>query len=171
MVYHVIRRPLYNPNNSLNQSSSNSEDESSSKLMPRYHYSKLTPNSTTTSAESFFPRQQLNGQSSKPIMTTTTSTNGSNNNNNQYSYGSLKSSFVPLVTNFRTMTPSKRDFIQIPVTREDGTTISSNPLRAVPITFMSETTPLSSTTNSTSGNTSPKPLYTSKSNEKQDEKK
>ena len=167
MVYHVIRRPLYNPNNSLNLSPSNSEDESSNKLMPRYHYSKFTPNSATASAESFFPRQHLNGQSSKPILTATTSTTNNNNNHNanQYSHGSLKSSFVPLVTNFRTMTPSKRDFIQIPVTREDGTTISSNPLRSVPITFMSETTPLPSMTNSNSGNTSPKPLFTSKSRE------
>lgn len=158
MVYHVIRRPLYNNNNSLNQSASNSEDEFATKLMPRYHYSKLTPNSPTASAESFFPRQQLNGQASKPTSATST-----NNNNNQYSYASLKSSFVPLVTNFRTMTPNKRDFIQIPITREDGSAISNNPLRSVPITFMNETTSLPSTTNSNGGNTSPKPLYTSKS--------
>lgn len=166
MVYHVIRRPLYNNHNSLNQSASNSEDELATKLMPRYHYSKLTPNSPTASAESFFPRQQLNGQSSKSSMTTSAAS--ANNNNNQYSYASLKSSFVPLVTNFRTMTPSKRDFIQIPITREDGSTISSNPLRSVPITFMNENTSSPSTTNSNNGNTSPKPLYTSKSNEREE---
>jgi hypothetical protein len=148
MVYHVIRRSPHN-------SSSDYQNGSISQLMPRYHYSKITPSNATASSESFFPRQHLNGQSTKPLMTATTTSN--NNNNNQYSYGSFKSTFIPLVTNIRTMTPNKREFIQIPITREDGTTIPNNALRTVPVTFISETTPLPTTTN---GNSSPKPSYT-----------
>jgi hypothetical protein len=153
MVYHVIRR-------APNHSSSDYQNGSISKLMPRYHYSKIAPSSATTSSESFFPRQLSNGQSSKPLMTaTTTSNNNNNNNNNQYPYGSFKSTFIPLVTNIRTMTPNKREFIQIPITREDGSTISNSPLRTVPVTFISEAMPLPPTTN---GNSNPKPSYTSK---------
>lgn len=162
MLYRVIRRPSYNNNttSSANPSPSNYENGSSPKLMPRYHYSKIAPSSATSSAESFFPRYHSNGQSSQPLMATTTS-NNSNNHNLHYLSGSFKSTFVPLVTNIRTTTPNKREIIQIPITREDGTTISSNPLRAVPITFVGDTTPLSSTANSNGGNTSPKALYTS----------
>jgi hypothetical protein len=163
MLYHVIRRSSHNNNilDSSNKISSDYQNGSISPLMPRYHYSKIAPNNATASSESFFPRHHLNGQSSKPQMTATTTSNNNNNNNhnNQYLYGSFKSTFIPLVTNIRSMTPNKREFIQIPITREDGTTISNSPLRSVPVTFISESTPLPSTTN---GNASPKPSYTSK---------
>ena len=60
------------------------------------------------------------------------------------------------------MTPNRREFIQIPITREDGTTISNNAIRSVPITFISETTPLpNTTTNSNNGHINSKPQYTS----------
>jgi len=159
MLYHVIRRPSYNSNtSSFKPPPSNYETESREKLMPRYHYSKITPSSPTTSSESFFPRQHFNGQSSKPSMTTTSN---HNNHNDQYPYGSFRSTFIPLVTNLRMMTPNKREFIQIPVTREDGTTTPNNPLRSVPITFVNETGSTASTTNSNGGITNLKPQYTS----------
>jgi hypothetical protein len=162
MLYHVIRRSSHNNTNFSNKSPSSYKSGSVPQLMPRYHYSRIAPNSATASSESFFPRHHFNGQSTKPIMTTTTS----NNNNNQYSYGPLKSTFIPLVTNSRTMTPNKREFIQIPITREDGistTTLTNNPIRSVPITFISETTSLPSTANNNNnGNITPKLNYASK---------
>jgi hypothetical protein len=161
MLYHVIRRSPHNNRNFSYKSTSNYKNGSIPQLMPRYHYSRNAPNSATVSSESFFPRHQFNGQLSKPTMTATTTSNN-NDNNNQYSYGSFKSTFIPLVTNIRTMTPNKREFIQIPVTREDGISTTNNPIRSVPITFISETTPLSSTANNNNGNTSSKPHYTSK---------
>jgi hypothetical protein len=102
--------------------------------------------------------------------TTTTSNNNNNNNNNNNqnsSYGSFKSTVIPLVTNNRTMTSNKREFIQIPVTREDGTSITTtnNQTRSVPITFISETNRLSPIANK-NGNISPKPSFTSKFLEK-----
>ncbi len=129
--------------------------------MPRYHYSKIPPNGLTSSSESFFPRPHLNGQSSKPLMTTTT-TSDNNNNNNQSSYSSFKSTFIPLVANIRAMTPNKREFIQIPITREDGTLLTNNAIRSIPITFVAGKPAITSTTNNNSGNTSAKPQYTSK---------
>ncbi|CAF1128851.1 unnamed protein product [Rotaria sp. Silwood1] len=125
--------------------------------MPRYHYSRIAPHSATTSSESFFQRQNSNGQSSKPLVTATTT---SNNHNNNYSSGLFKSTFIPLVTNTRAMTAHKREFIQIPITREDGTSVTNNSVHSIPVTFISETTALSSTTNDNSRNTSPKPHYT-----------
>jgi hypothetical protein len=160
MLYHVIRRSSHNNTNFSNKSTSKYKYGSVPQLMPRYHYSRTAPNSATASSESFFPRHHFNGQSTKPIMTPTTTSN--NNNNNQYSYGSLKSTFIPLVTNTRTMTPNKREFIQIPITREDGTSTTNNSLRSVPITFISETTSLPSTANNNSGHTNHKLNYSSK---------
>ncbi|CAF1003314.1 unnamed protein product [Rotaria sordida] len=125
--------------------------------MPRYQYSRIAPHSATTSSESFFQRQNSNGQSSKPIVTATTT---SNNNNHTYSSGLFKSTFIPLVTNTRIMTPHKREFIQIPVTREDGTSTLNNTFHSIPVTFISETTTLSSTTNDNNRNTSAKLNYT-----------
>jgi hypothetical protein len=162
MLYHVIRRPLHNNFNSSNKSKSNYTSAPELKLMPRYHYSRIAPNSATISSESFFPRHNLGGQSAKSLMTATTTSN--NNNNTQYPYGSFKSTFIPLVTNSRTMTPNRREFVQIPVTREDGTLITNNAIRSVPITFMSETPSLISSSNSNNnnnGNTSPKSNFTS----------
>lgn len=176
MLYHVIRRSSHNNTNFSNKSASNYKNGSIPKLMPRYHYSRNTPNTTTSSTESFFPRHHSNVQSAKPTMTATTTSNSNNNHNNQYSYGSFKSSFIPLVTNIRTMTPNKREFIPIPITREDGTSITNNPIRSIPITFISDTnsSPMTATnnnnnnnntinTNSNNGNNiNPKPHYTSK---------
>jgi hypothetical protein len=161
MLYHVIRRSPHNNTNFSKKSPSNYKNGSIPQLMPRYHYSRIAPNSATASSESFFPRHHLNGQPFKPTMTTTTTSNN-NNTNNQYAYGSFKSQFIPLVTNIRTMTPSRREFIQIPIIREDGTTTTNNPIRAIPITFITETNPLSSTGNNNNGNTNSRPHYTSK---------
>lgn len=180
MLYHVIRRSPHNNNNNTNKNNGiNSPNNSTSSykngtiplLMSRFHYSKVnTPHSATSSTESFFPRQQFNGQSTKSNMTNAAAsmTTTSNNNNNPNLYSSFKSTFIPLVTNIRTMTPNKREFIQIPITREDGTLISNNAIRSVPITFISETTPLPTTTttnynnNSYNGSTTySKPHYTS----------
>jgi hypothetical protein len=163
MLYHVIRRSSHNNTNFSNKSASNYKNGSIPLLMPRYHYSRIAPNSATTSSVSFFPRHYFNGQSSKPIMTTTTtSNNNNNNNNNPYSYGPFKSTFIPLVTNIRTMTPNKREFIQIPITREDGTSTTNNQIRPIPITILSETNSSSANVHNNSGRTSPKPHYTSK---------
>ncbi|CAF2546132.1 unnamed protein product [Rotaria sp. Silwood2] len=157
MLYHVIRRPPNNNTNFSNKSTSNHKSRSLLKLMPRYHYSRIAPHSATTSSESFFPRQNSNLYSSKPTVTTTAT---SNNNNYNYSPGLFKSTFIPLVTNTRTMTPHKREFIQIPITREDGTSTTNNSIHSIPVTFISETTALSSATNDNSSKTSTKPHYT-----------
>jgi hypothetical protein len=165
MLYHVIRRSSHNNTNFSKQPTSNYKNGSILKLMPRYHYSRNAPNSAIASSESFFPRHQLNGQSFKPSMMATTTSNNNNNNNNQYSYGSFKSTFIPLVTNIRTMTPNKREFIQIPIIREDGIPTTNNPIRAVPITFINETNSLSPTpnnNNNNNGNTNSRPHYNSK---------
>jgi hypothetical protein len=154
MLYPDLRRHSHNNIYSSNQSPSNYESESIRELMPRYHYSRTASNSATPKSESFFPRYYSNNQSSKPVMTATTASN-----NNQYSYGPLKSAFIPLVTNSRTIIPDKREFVEIPIKKEDGTSTTNNSIRHLPIQFISETTSLPSNNN---GNTSPKPLYTSK---------
>jgi hypothetical protein len=170
MLYHVIRRPPnHNTTNSSNQSRNNQRSGSirPSTLMPRYHYSRIIPNSATNNSDSVLTRNYSDEHPSQPSMTattTTTSNNNNNNNNNQNSsYGSFKSKVIPLVTNNRTMTPNKREFIQIPVTREDGMSITTtnNQTRSVPITFISETNRLSPIANK-NGNISPKSSFTSK---------
>lgn len=163
MLYHVIRRPPHSHTNSSNKSATNQKNRSLLNLMPRYHYSRIAPHSASTSSESFFHRQNSNRQSSKPIPTITTTSNNNNNhnNNNQYSSGVFKSTFIPLVTNSRLMTPNKREFIQIPVAKEDGTS-TNNTMHSVPVTYISETTALPSTTTDNSRNTTSKPNYTSK---------
>jgi len=147
MLYHVIRRsPHYNnKNNDINfstNSTSSSRNGTIPKLMSRYHYSRVnTPQNATASSESFFPRQKSNVTNA-----TTMTTTSNNNNNNSNSYTSFKSTFIPLTTTTRTLIPNKREFIQIPITREDGTSLTTNASRSVPITFISETTPLPTTT-------------------------
>jgi hypothetical protein len=155
MFYHVIRRPLHpNTTDSSNQPKTNrrSESVSSSTLMPRYHYSRTSPNILTNTFDSY--------HFDEPTMTATTS----NNNNN--SYGSFKSTFIPFVTNNQTTTPppsNMREFIQIPITRENGTAMTTNNYnRAVPITYISETR-TSSPTAHNNENTNLKPSFTSKS--------
>ncbi len=161
MLYHVIRRPLRrNTTNSSNQTKTNQRTGSvqPSSLMPRYHYSRIVPNN---SSESILTPNHFNGNILKPSMTATTTTT-SNNNYQNSPYGSFKSTIIPLVTNNRTPTPNKREFIQIPITREDSTSIiTNNQTRSVPITFINETNPLSPTANK-NGNISPKPTFTSK---------
>jgi hypothetical protein len=146
MLYHVIRRPPHHTTpNSSNQSKTNQRSGSvpTSTLMPRYHYSKIAPNSATNNSDLNFTRHHFDEHSSKSPMTATTTTASSNNS----SYGPFKSTFIPLVTNNRIMTPNKREFIQIPITREDGTSITTNNnnnnnSRSVPITYIGETTTL-----------------------------
>jgi len=166
MLYHVIRRPLHhNTTNSSNQTKNNQRTGSVPplSLMPRYHYSRIVPNSATNnSSDSILTRNHIDGNISKPSMTATTTTTSNNNNNQNSPYGSFKSTIIPLVTNNRTTTPNKREFIQIPITREDNTSIiTNNQTRSVPITFITETNPLSPTGNK-NGNISPKPNFTSK---------
>ena len=152
MVYHVVRRPLQtNTTNSSQQSRGGSVPPSI--LMPRYHYSRAIPNSATYNNHS---------DSIKPTMTATTITN-----NQPISYGSFKSTIIPIVTNNRTPTPTqntKREVIQIPITREDGTSSTiNNQTRSVPISFISETNaPPPTGNNNNNGNISPRPTFTSK---------
>ncbi|CAF3414087.1 unnamed protein product [Rotaria sp. Silwood1] len=122
--------------------------------MPRYHYSRIVPTTATNNSDSFLTRNSLDELTSKPTMTvTTTTTSNNNNNNNINSYGSFKSTFIPLVTNNRTIAPNRRDFIQIPITREDGTPITPNNYsRSVPITFISQTTTLPPAGNNNNNN-------------------
>jgi len=94
-------------------------------------------------------------------VTTTTTTNNNNNNN-----PSFKSTVIPFVANQRTAIPNKREYVEIPVTREDGTSIITNHQnRSIPINFINETNVLPPTVNNNNGgngNTSPRPLFTSK---------
>ncbi|CAF2750834.1 unnamed protein product [Rotaria sp. Silwood2] len=159
MLYHVIRRPSHhNITNSSNQSTNNQESGSvpTSKLMPRYHYSRIVPTSSTNNSDSLLTRNSLDELTSKPTMTVTTTTSNNNNNNNNNiinSYGSFKSTFIPLVTNNRTIAQNRRDFIQIPITREDGTPIATNNhSRSVPVTFISQTTTLPPAGNNNNNN-------------------
>jgi hypothetical protein len=153
MLYHVIRRPL-NPNTTNSSNQQRSESVSPPKLMPRYHYSRIVENNNP---DSNLTPNSLDDNSSKSIMTATTTTT-SNNNNTNNSYGPFKSSFIPLVTNKRP-TLNKREFTQIPISREDGTTSSTtNHTRSVPITYI-ETTTLPVTNN---GNLNSRQNFTSK---------
>ena len=155
MLYHVIRRPL-NPStpDSSNQTRNNQRSGSlppTSKLMPRYHYSR------NNNPESTLTRNNLDDHSSKSTMTATTSNN--NNNSSSSSYSPFKSSFIPLVTNQQRPTSNKREFTQIPITREDGATSAPNgQTRSVPITYI-ETATLPLTNN---GTTHSKSNFTSK---------
>ncbi|CAF3051878.1 unnamed protein product [Rotaria socialis] len=159
MLYHVIRRPPSNNTNFSNKSASNQNSRSLLIYMPRYHYSRVAPHSATTSSESFFHRQNFNTQSPKPIVTATTTSNNTNNYNH-FSSGLFKSTFTPLVTQTRTMIPNNREFIPIPVTREDGASTTNSSIHSIPVTFISETTQMSSSANDSSRNSSPKPHYT-----------
>jgi hypothetical protein len=134
--------------------------------MPRYHYSRTIPNSATNNShsDSIFTRNHFD---TKPMMTAaTTTTTNNNNHHHPNSYGSFKSTIIPLVTNNRIATPNKREFIQIPITREDGTSSTvNNQTRSVPISFISETNavPPTGNNNNNNGNISPRPTFTSKS--------
>ena len=156
MLYHVIRRPL-NPTttNSPNQTRNNQRSGSvpaTPTLMPRYHYSRIGQNNNTP--DSTFTRNNLDDNLSKSSMTATTTSN-----NNHSSYGPFKSSFIPLVTNQPIPITNKREFTQIPITREDGTANSTNNhTRTVPITYI-ETATLPLTNN---GNINSKQNFTSK---------
>ncbi|CAF1002288.1 unnamed protein product [Adineta ricciae] len=117
--------------------------------MPRYHYSRMAPNTS----EVFLAENPSNGHSRKlspppstTVMTTTTSNNATN------LPGSFTSTFIPFVSSNRTGTPTMREFIQIPVNREDGgiTVQTNNLIRSVPITYITETNPLSTLENTTS---------------------
>jgi hypothetical protein len=169
MLYHVVRRPLQqNTTNSSNQSRNNQRSGSvpPPTLMPRYHYSRTIPNSATNNShsDSIFTRNHFD---TKPMMTAaTTTTTNNNNHHHPNSYGSFKSTIIPLVTNNRIATPNKREFIQIPITREDGTSSTvNNQTRSVPISFISETNavPPTGNNNNNNGNISPRPTFTSKS--------
>ncbi|CAF1027614.1 unnamed protein product [Rotaria sordida] len=163
MLYHVIRRPSHpNITNSSDQSTNNQKRGSipTTKLMPRYHYSRIVPNSATNNTDSLLTRNSFDGHISKPTMTVTTTSN--NNNIIINPYGSFKSTFIPLVTNNRTIPPNRRDFIQIPITREDGTPITANnQSRSVPVTFISQTTslPVAGNNNNNNENTNSRPNF------------
>ncbi|CAF1368886.1 unnamed protein product [Adineta ricciae] len=108
--------------------------------MSRYHYSRHAPSSARS--ESLGPRQSSNGHLSKSVNSIATTSN-----NHMHSPPMTpKSSYIPLVRNSRSTTTDKRDFVQIPVKREDGTTITHNGIRSIPINFINETTPLPSHT-------------------------
>ncbi|CAF0786870.1 unnamed protein product [Adineta steineri] len=133
MLYHIIHRPIHsNTTNISNQPKP--ESVPTQQLMPRYHYSRAIPNSVANTSDSYLIENNTGGHTIQPTMTATTTSNDNN------SYGSFKSTFIPFMTNNRSITPTMREFIQIPVTREDGTTIiTSNLSRSVPITYVSET--------------------------------
>lgn len=162
MLYHVVRRP---PHHSATTSSNQSKlsprggSVPPPTLMPRYHYSRIVPTNPTESAPI---RTQYDGQTTKPHMTPTTITTLTGNNNNNY-HPSFKSTIIPLVTTHRTTTPTnKREFVPIPVTREDGTSIiTHHQNRTIPINFINETNVLPPTVNNNnSGNANPRPLFT-----------
>ncbi|UJR30194.1 hypothetical protein I4U23_017733 [Adineta vaga] len=138
MLYHVIRHHIYHNLNLTNLSLF--------QLMSRYHYSRNAPSSARS--ESLGPRQYSNGHLSKSGSSTTMTTS----NNNRSSPPTLKSTYIPLVRSSRSSTSDKRDFIQIPVKREDGTSVSNNGIRTIPITFINDTTSSSSNTMSSNNN-------------------
>lgn len=138
MFYHVIRQHIIHNLHLTNKSLS--------QLMSRYHYSRHAPSSARS--ESLGPRQSSNGHLSKSINSIATTSN----NHTHSPPMAPKSSYIPLVRNSRPTTSEKRDFVQIPVKREDGTTVTHNGIRSIPINFINETTPSSSNTiNSTNG--------------------
>lgn len=169
MLYHVVRRPPHNHTTTSSNPSPTSLRGGSvppPTLMPRYHYSRNVPTSAAnTPTNSFLTRNHFD----RPAMTATTVTSNNNHfNSNPNSYGTFKSTIIPLVTNNRTTaaaSSNKREFIQIPVTREDGTSIITNHQnRSVPINFINETNVLPPTANDPNNdNTSPRPTFTSRS--------
>ena len=159
MLYHVVRRQPNTSQSSNSTSSSNNQRSGSvppSTLMPRYHYSRILPNSATNHSEPLSPRNPLETNSSKSTMTATTTTNN-NNNHSANSFASFKSTIIPVVAHNRTITPNKREFVQIPVTKEE-------PTRSLPVSFVNETNsvPPTGNNNNTNGNLSPKATFTSK---------
>jgi len=120
--------------------------------MPRYHYSRST--STSNDSDSTLIHDGTDDRTDK-LSTSAT-------NDQQTAGGTFQSTFVPFLpttTTTRLMNGQKREFIQIPITREDNgvsspsssTTISTN-IRTVPITLTSETTNIIPLTNQTNGN-------------------
>ena len=113
--------------------------------MSRYRHTRVIPNSAASNFESSpSSRNHFTGPPSQqilpPNMTTTTTAAAAasmdNNSNHQHPYGSFRSTFIPFVTNGRTITPNNRKIVQIPITREDGTSIINSVNRSIPITFM-----------------------------------
>ena len=92
--------------------------------MPRYHYSRATSNSPLI--------HDLNDERSDQLPSVTT--------NEQPTGGTFQSTFVPFLPTNRLMKGQKREYIQIPISREDnGVSSSTTTTRTVPITFTSET--------------------------------
>ena len=139
MFYHVIRQHIIHNFHLTNKSLL--------QLMSRYHYSRHAPSSARS--ESLGPRQSSNGHLSKSVNSIATTSN-----NHMHSPPmTSKSSYIPLVRNSRSTTTDKRDFVQIPIKREDGTTVTHNGIRSIPINFINETAPLlSHTINSINSN-------------------
>ena len=165
MFYHVIALPLnQNSSEPLNPSTSSQrkDGERRSSLMPRYHYSRTVPDLAAGDFDAFAARNPSNGHTFASIVMPMPTTNG-----DEHPYGSFKSTFIPLSSNSRLAGPttSRREFIQIPITREDGTSILiSNPTRTVPITYRSESSTghLSPIVLVTNGNTKTPASFTSK---------
>lgn len=151
MVYHVIHRPS---SNQLKKSKARSDHTeilgpiSVTKLMPRYHYSRATPDSNENHNESIVTGR--NGdESTIKIQTTLPSVNDEN------VFGPLKAAFVPLTSHSRSTTPKRREFISIPITRDDGNSniTTNNSTRTVPITYVQDATnPLTTTSTPTNAN-------------------
>lgn len=123
--------------------------------MPRYHYSRST--STSNDSDSTLIHDGIDDRNEK-LSTSAT-------NDQQTAGGTFQSTFVPFLpttTTTRLMNGQKREFIQIPITREDNavsspssssssSTMTTN-TRTVPITLTSETTNIIPLTNQTNGN-------------------
>lgn len=126
--------------------------------MPRYHYSKsaTTPNETHLSSA-----QEITDDTTMKVQISTSSDAPSGG-------GTFQSTFIPFLSTNRITTGNKREFIPIPITREENGASSSSTsnTRTVPITYVNETTtttPLSPLTNPTTGNHSPQSSFISKS--------
>lgn len=172
MLYYVVRgSPHHNTTDSSTQStiSLRSGSVSPPTLMPRYHYSRNLPNSAANNpSNSFLIVNHFDAQTSpkQPTMTAATvTTTVTNPNSTSNTFGTLKSTIIPRGAINRKPELNKREFIQIPVTREDGTSIITNhhQNRSVPINFINETNvlPPTANNNNNNGNTSPRPTFIS----------
>lgn len=162
MFYHVVRRHP-NTGNSSESSRNNSRSGSlppSPTLMPRYHYSRTLPNSASNHSDSVSLSNHLDTKLNMTAMTMT------NNNNHQQtpsnsSYGSFKSTIIPVLGNNQTTTPTnKREVVQIPITKEEST-------RSIPINVVNETNsmPPTGNNNNNHANLSPRTTFTSELSE------
>ena len=156
MVYHVFYRLA--PNQTKKSSNrhdprQNIELISISQSMPRYHYSRAIPDVNTSSTTEAIINGKNATDSTVKVQTAAVSTNDENN------FGGFRAAVIPLVNNGRLSTEKKRDFVSIPITREDGTSIvtTNNQARSVPITYINETTTLLPISTHETGNSMPKP--------------